>query len=193
MGPKDKNRTVPDEDAQVEVVASQAVPKAAETSAHEYHLPTVALFSSFNQPPSFAGKRDEDVERFLHKADNFFKRLNISPAQHALYLGDWLKAEAENWYLTLDTTVQNNYPALVRELKDRFNNNKNRVLRKIELSNRVQATGESVDTYSVAFLRLMKRIEGMSQEDQTEAFQRGCYLASGVRSSRTNPTISRSA
>jgi hypothetical protein len=79
---------------------------------------TAALLSSINQPP----KKGAYLDRILHIADSFFRRLPIPNSQQAHYLSDWLKGEAENWYLTLDAAVQNDYATLVKALSDRFSN-----------------------------------------------------------------------
>lgn len=172
---KSKKGTSQDENTAA-VDSNEASQSNVEKSPFEQmSVSTAALLSSINQPPTFAGKKDEDLDRFLHKADSFFRRLPIPASQQALYLSDWLKGEAETWYLTLESAVQNDYATLVKALRDRFSNTKNRILRKIELSSRVQAPGESVDTYVVAFRRLVQRIGGMSVEDQIEAFLRGLH------------------
>lgn len=133
----------------------------------------VALLSSMNRVPTFSGRADEDLNRFLIKADNFFRRLPIPAAQRGLYLGDWLKGEAETWYLTLSADQQGDYDQLRKALSRRFEGHNDRMAHKLELSKRLHGGAELVDTYADAFMRLANKVKGMSEEDKIEAFVRG--------------------
>jgi hypothetical protein len=104
--------------------------------------PYAPLLAPLGHPPTFSGRDDDDVDRFLVKADNLFTRLAIPTHLRGFYLGDWLKGEAESWYLTLDRDLLKDYATVCRALRERFQDPRDRLLRKVELAAVVQGEHE---------------------------------------------------
>lgn len=162
-----------------------ATPATAGGSTSEMALLT--MLSGIGTP-TFSGLPQEDVERFLLKANNWLVRMGIPEDKQHLYMSEWLKGIAEDWLYTLDKAARGDIDKLANAMRERFANSGDRMMKKTELANRQQARAESVSVYADAVRKLADRVGNVSDIDKCDFFVQGLRRELRLDVLRARPT-----
>ena len=121
------------------------------------------------EPPAFSGKKDQDVEIWLHQVDDYFALTKPTDADGVAYLVLMLQGFARDWWEAEIKAAHGRYPATIEEMKMLLRAAFSSPLRerkaRAEIRNLRQGQGEDYREYAARFKSLLARLPPGSYSD----------------------------
>ena len=121
------------------------------------------------EPPVFTGKKDQDVDIWLHQVDDYFALTKPTDADGVAYLVLMLQGFARDWWEAEIKAAHGRYPASIEEmkmlLKAAFSSPLRERKARAEIRNLRQGQNEDYREYAARFKSLLARIPPGSYSD----------------------------
>ena len=121
------------------------------------------------EPPMFTGKKDQDVDIWLHQVDDYFALTKPTDADGVAYLVLMLQGFARDWWEAEVKASHGRYPATIEEMKMLLRAAFSSPLRerkaRAEIRNLRQGQGEDYREYAARFKSLLARLPPGSYSD----------------------------
>ncbi|VDI47414.1 Hypothetical predicted protein [Mytilus galloprovincialis] len=111
-------------------------------------------------PSKFFGDVGEDFESWIKIFDRISRANRWSDGRKGEMLPAYLRGRAADYFEDLDSEIQNDFDTAVQKLKQRFCPKELERMYYSELFQRKQISGESVEDYGNAILKLARRAHG---------------------------------
>ena len=121
------------------------------------------------EPPVFTGKKDQDVDIWLHQVDDYFALTKPTDADGVAYLVLMLQGFARDWWEAEVKAAHGRYPASIEEMKMLLRAAFSSPLRerkaRAEIRNLRQGQGEDYREYAARYKSLLARLPPGSYSD----------------------------
>ena len=121
------------------------------------------------EPPAFSGKKDQDVDIWLHQVDDYFALTKPTDADGVAYLVLMLQGFARDWWEAEVKSSHGRYPGTIEEMKMLLRAAFSSPLRerkaRAEIRNLRQGQGEDYREYAARYKSLLARLPPGSYSD----------------------------
>ena len=121
------------------------------------------------EPSVFTGKKDQDVDIWLHQVDDYFALTKPTDADGVAYLVLMLQGFARDWWEAEVKAAHGRYPASIEEMKmllrAAFSNPLRERKARAEIRNLREGQGEDYREYAARFKSLLARLPPGSYSD----------------------------
>ena len=145
--------------------------RGASTSAPSPSGPRLQIQMKPKEPPMFTGKKDQDVDIWLHQVEDYFALTKPSDEDGVAYLVLMLQGFARDWWEAEVKSHHGRQPATIAEmmmlLKAAFSSPLRERHARAEIRNLRQKPGEDYREYASRYKSLLARLPPGSYSDST--------------------------